>query len=88
VLVLFAANLIPSAIDFSFKHIIDQVGSSSARLLLYFIPGTAYLFTLSFHRLFFVALGSRIGLLLGSGLIAVACYLFWPLPRREDDSVG
>lgn len=88
VLVLFFANLLPSVIDFSFKHIIDDVDTSQVRLLLYFIPGTAYITTLSIRKYFFVALGSRIGLLLGSACISAACYLFWPLQRKEEDVVG
>lgn len=88
-LVLFAANLLPSVVDFCFKHIIEQVADTGrTRLLLYFVPGAAYASVLAVRRCFFAALGSRVGLLLGSGCVALACYLFWPPQRREGDVVG
>ena len=88
-LVLFAANLLPSVVDFCFKHIIEQVADAGrAKLLLYVVPGAAYACVLAVQGCFFAALGSRVGLLLGSGCVAGACFLFWPPQRQEGDAVG
>ena len=86
--VLFFSNLIPSVIDFSFKHIIDEVDKEDKRLLLYFVPGASFFLMLIVRRLFFVALGSRIGIMMGSFCLSGSCYLFWPITRQEGDEIG
>lgn len=87
-MVLFMANLVPSIIDSKFKSIIDSIDTHDIRLVLYFVPGLVFLVVLAIRRLFFITLGSRIGILIGSSLLSAACYFFWPIRRKEDDKIG
>lgn len=87
-MVLFFANLIPSIVDSCFKHIIDDVDKADLRLLLYFIPGTCFLTILLLRRPLFYLINSRIGVTIGSGMLAAGCYFFWPINREENGEIG
>lgn len=82
------ANLIPPILDSYFKHIIDEVDTKDVRLLLYFLPGLCSILILMLAGVIYRTIGSRLGLMLGGGLLTGACYLFWPLNRKEIDSAG
>ncbi len=86
--VFFTANLVPSAIDMSFKDIIEEVDTSDARLTMYFIPGIIFLLMLWLRKYLFVMIGSRLCILIGSFIMTAGCYFFWPFPRKEDSAIG
>lgn len=87
-MILFVSNLIPSVVDSCFKHIIDDVDKTDLRLVLYFIPGVCFLTILLLRRPLFFLINSRIGVTVGSGLLAGGCYFFWPINRKENDEIG
>ena len=87
-MVLFISNMVPSVVDSCFKHIMDEVDKADIRLVLYFIPGTAFLIVLLLRNLLILILNSRIMIILGSGMLSGACYMFWPLPRNNDAPIG
>lgn len=75
----------PPIVDLYFKKIVAELDQSTAHCMLYFIPGVVFLSVMVLSDVLFKVFGTRICILLGSGLLSTSCYFFWPLTRKELD---